>query len=72
MIIQKHFFHKLLVIFLVMFVSGCTLYIHFTISKYLDEMKDKHSILVFGYFDDTDAPYDMEYGEIKQFRPEYD
>jgi len=60
------------VLLLVVALAGCNIYIKFTKSKYIDEMENNKSILVYGYFDDTDAPYDMEYGEIKQFRPATD
>ena len=67
--IQKNILQKLFLILLVIFVSGCSFNVHITKSKYMDEQEKKKSILVFGYFDDSEAPFNMAWGDIKQVRP---
>lgn len=52
---------------LMLALSGCTFYI--TKSKYAAEQKDPNTILVFGYLDDSEAPFKMKEGQLKQVRP---
>lgn len=72
MIFQKNISQRLVLIFLLIFVSGCNVWIHVSKSKFMDEKKTKNSILVFGYFDDSEAPFSMGWGDIKQIRPATD
>ena len=71
-IVQKNMVQRLLILLLVTILSGCTIYIHVTKSKYMDEQEKRNSILVFGYFDDSEAPFNMGWGDIKQIRPATD
>lgn len=58
------------IILLVIGLNGCG--IHFTKSSDVDDQEEKNSILVFGFLDDSEAPFTMEWGEIKQVRPAID
>lgn len=61
-------FFKYIAVMTMMFsLSGCAVY--WTKSKYASEQKDPDTILLFGYLDDSDAPFKMKRGEIKQVRP---
>jgi len=58
------------VLLLAVSMSGCA--IHFTKSEDVDDQEKRDSILVVGYVDDSEAPFTMEWGEIKQVRPAID
>ena len=53
--------------FLIIGLASCTFYI--TKSKYLDDQEENNSILIYGYINDKEAPFTMEWGDIKQVRP---
>lgn len=38
----------------------------------MDEQEDKNSIIIFGYINDKNAPFNMEWGDVKQIRPKTD
>ena len=56
--------------FLIVALASCTIFI--TKSQHMDEQEDKDSILIFGYMNDKDAPFTMEWGDVKQVRPATD
>jgi len=60
----------LLTILLIIGLASCTFY--FSKSKYMDDQEDRNSILIFGYLDDSEAPFTMEWGDMKQVRPTTD
>lgn len=62
----------LFIAFLLVSLSGCVIPIHFTKSDDVDDQEETDSILVVGYVDDNEAPFTMEWGEIKQVRPSID
>lgn len=51
-------------------LGGCV--IHFSKSKSIDDQEEPDSIMVVGYVDDSEAPFTMKWGEIKQVRPAID
>lgn len=68
---QYKFTSKLFGVTLLIFaLVSCTIFI--TKSKHMDEMEDKNSVLIFGYFNDKAAPFIMSWGEVKQVRPKTD
>lgn len=60
----------LLAAFLVVGLASCTFYL--SKGKGIDDQEEKNSILIFGYLDDSEAPFTMEWGEVKQVRPASD
>lgn len=60
----------LMLAFLAVSMSGCV--IHFSKSKSIDDQEEPNSIMVVGYLDDSEAPFTMKWGEIKQVRPVID
>lgn len=60
----------LCVLLLAISMSGCV--IHLTKGEDVDDQEKSDSILVVGYVDDSEAPFTMEWGEIKQVRPAID
>lgn len=55
---------------LILPLAGCTFY--FSKSAYMDDQDSDDSILVFGYLDDSEAPFVMKEAEIRQVRPTTD
>lgn len=49
---------------------SCTIFI--SKSEDLDDREEKDSVLIFGYLNDTTAPFIMKWGDIKQVRPATD
>lgn len=63
---------RLSLLVLITFISACAFHIHVTKNKHLDQKKNKNSILVVGYFDDSDSEFNLGWGYIKQIRPVID
>lgn len=53
---------------LTLLLVSCGGYV-FTKSAGVDEVEAKNSILVYGYVDDSEAPFDMQWATIKQVKP---
>ena len=64
---NKVFFKYLSLIIIVTVLAGCSFM--FTKSSYMDEQEDKNSILIFAYIDDSETPFTIKVGDIKQVRP---
>ncbi len=58
----------LFMLLLISVLSGCSSF-HFAKSKNVSDQDDANSVLVFGYMDDTDAPFVAKWGYLKQVRP---
>lgn len=62
--------------FLIMLISvavtSCTIFIKIRKSPELEERTDKNTILVVGYFDDSQSPFNIGWGDLKQIRPASD
>lgn len=55
---------------LILPLTGCSFY--FSKSAYMDDQDSDDSILVFGYLDDSEAPFVMKEAELRQVRPTTD
>lgn len=55
--------------FIAVAVSSCTIFIKIRKDQQLDEQANKNSILVVGYLDDSQAPFNLGWGDLKQIRP---
>lgn len=54
-------------ILLILPLAGCTFY--FSKSAYLDDQDTANSVLIYGYLDDSEAPFIMKEAQLKQIRP---
>lgn len=66
----KHSSRLFMTALLVFVLAGCTIFI--TKSRSMDEQETKNSILIYGYMNDKGAPFNMEWGDIRQVRPASD
>ena len=64
---NKTIIKYLLISSIVTVLAGCSFM--FTKSSYMDEQEDKNSILIFTYIDDSETPFTIKEGDIKQVRP---
>lgn len=72
MMLKNQKLNRLFLLLLTLFVGGCSIYIHVSKDKQLDQQKNKNSILVVGYFDDSDVKFNLGWAHIKQIRPAID
>lgn len=64
------FLRAIVLILASLYLTGCSYM--FTKSEDLDDQETKDSILVYGYIDDSEAPFVVKEGYIKQVRPAID
>ena len=57
---------------MVVVLASCTVFIKIRKSPELEEQVNKNTILVVGYFDDSQSPFNLGWGDLKQVRPASD
>lgn len=72
MVNQLKFHRYLFLAFICVALTSCSIFIKIRKSPELDEQTDKNTILVVGYFDDSQSPFNIGWGDLKQIRPASD